>query len=974
MFLLNSTTRKLFYTAAVLIASTFITLQVAAQTSTITGKVTSENGPVENALILAGSQNTNTDINGSYLLSVTPGTITVEASLAGYHPQKKTITVEAGQTTTVDFVLESAGNLNEVVVVGSRNPGRSSTESPVPVDVIPLKQIANQVGQLDVNQLLTYLAPSFNSVRQSLGDATDHIDPAQLRGLGPDQVLVLVNGKRYHQTSLLNVNGTVNKGTTGTDLNSIPASSIERIEILRDGASAQYGSDAIAGVINIVLKKTTGLSINASYGGNVTSYDKNYGWNQLHPDDQLPGSVNKTDGQNFQVAANYGVHLKKGYLVFSAEYLKRNASNRTGLYTGQIWPSVNGVDRSDSINGAKGVDRSKFDFRVGNSEITSGGGTVNFAYPINDHLEVYAFGLANFKDGVAGGFYRYPNNLRPGGSIIPSTEADYDYQDASALLLEKYPYGFLPLEESKVRDYSITGGIRGSLGAWKVDLSQTYGANSYTYLVSNSANYTQAYLPGMTADALQTEFNSGKTKLYQAITNLDVSRKHDVLYGLNTALGAEFRVDGYGLEAGELNSYANLTTDNGLQGIAGAQVFAGFLPSNAGNWNRNSFALYSDNELDITKNWLLAAALRYEHFSDFGSTLNYKVATRYKFTDWLALRAAASSGFRAPSLQQEHYSKVTTLFVQSTSGGGLVPTQSGTFPNDSKIADILGIPKLKQETSHSYSVGLTVTPGKGLNLTVDAYQIDIKNRIILSNAFSGGSNAELTQLLNDAGAGTASVFANAIDTRSRGIESVLSYTKSFGTDHHLNISLAHSYIENKVRRDDNGAIIIHASEVLENSGQVSKYFNRADQSRIETYSPRTKAIFTAQYRYKKAGVLLRFSYFGSVQSLTDTTGAAAALAQNKAGGNYAFNAFDGGALQSLDQKFGGKTITDLTLSYYINRFITVSVGANNLFDVYPDKILHSGNSNNSIFTYSRAVSQFGFNGRYVFGKLLFNLP
>ncbi|HEX7755320.1 MAG TPA: TonB-dependent receptor plug domain-containing protein, partial [Niabella sp.] len=345
---LNSTTRKLFYTVAVLIASTFITIQINAQT--ITGKVSSENGPVENALILAGSRNTSTDVNGSYSLSVTPGTITVEASLAGYRPQKKTITVEAGQTVTVDFVLESAGNLNEVVVVGSRNPGRSSTESPVPVDVIPLKQIANQVGQLDVNQLLTYLAPSFNSVRQSLGDATDHIDPAQLRGLGPDQVLVLVNGKRYHQTSLLNVNGTVNKGTTGTDLNSIPASSIERIEILRDGASAQYGSDAIAGVINIVLKKTTGLSVNASYGGNVTSYDKNYGWNQLHPDDQLPGSVSRTDGQNFQVAANYGIPLKKGYLVLSAEYLKRNASNRTGLYTGQIWPGVNGVDRTDSIN------------------------------------------------------------------------------------------------------------------------------------------------------------------------------------------------------------------------------------------------------------------------------------------------------------------------------------------------------------------------------------------------------------------------------------------------------------------------------------------------------------------------------------------------------------------------------------------------------------------------------------------------
>ena len=637
----------------------------------------------------------------------------------------------------------------------------------------------------------------------------------------------------------------------------------------------------------------------------------------------------------------------------TGEYLHRGSSNRVGLYTGQVWPNVNGVDRSDSINSAKGLGRSDFDLRVGNAEVKSGGWTANFSYPVGKFWEVYATAIGNYRNGYAYGIYRYPNSIRSGGSFPASNSYS---AAAAAKIQELHPNGYLPEENSKVRDYSFIAGIKGTLGSWRADLSQTYGRNSYEFLVDNSANYTQAYLNGVSSSELQTSFNSGKTKLYQAVTNLDFSKSHNVLQGLNTALGGEFRVDGYGIDAGEYNSYANLTTDNNLAGIAGSQAFSGFLPDNAGNWNRKSFAFYSDNELQITKQWLLTGALRYEHFSDFGSTLNYKFSTLYKITPSLSVRGAASSGFRAPSLAQIHYAKVTTLF--NTVNNELDPIQSGTFTNDSKVAELLGIPKLKQETSRSYSLGATYKIFHGLDLTVDAYQIDIKNRIVLSNNFTGGTDAALTNALSAVGAGSAAVFANAIDTRSRGIEGVLSYSKSWGNQS-LNVSYAHSTVVNRARKDKDGNFIIHSSSILENSGQASSYFNRQDLGRLEGYTPKNKDIVTANYSIGRLSTLLRFSYFGEVTYLNTSIATSV-------------NPFTGQA-ESLDQTFKGKGLTDLSLSYKLWKVASITVGANNLFDVYPDKNGHYGNTSSGRFVYSRTVSQFGYNGRYVFGKLAIQL-
>ena len=288
---------------------------------------------------------------------------------------------------------------------------------------------------------------------------------------------------------------------------------------------------------------------------------------------------------------------------------------------------------------------------------------------------------------------------------------------------------------------------------------------------------------------------------------------------------------------------------------------------------------------------------------------------------------------------------------------------AGTFTNDSKVAEILGIPTLKQETSLSVSVGAVAKIAKGFDLKVNAYQNDIKNRIILSNTFNGGNNAALTNELNAAGAGTASIFTNGVDTRSRGLEAVLTHTTKFAHNQSITTSAAHVSLQNKITRDANGNIIIHASTVLEASGQLSKYFNRADQSRIETYSPKTKDIVSFQYKIGKAGALLRVSYFGKVSALADSRG----------GANLAANAFDGCTVETIGQAFSGKGITDLSFSYAILKNVTVNIGATNLFNVYPDEQTHYNNTSSGRFTYSRAVSQFGYNGRYIFGKVAINL-
>ncbi|MEO8412916.1 MAG: TonB-dependent receptor [Ginsengibacter sp.] len=917
-----------------------------AQNGTIKGTVTDANGPLAGASVSTeGKTGTTTNNSGSYELTVKPGRHTLSISYVGFQVGTKQVTVKANETIISDAKLINASIGEEIVVLGSRSAtGRSNLSTPVPVDVIPLAQVINDIGQVDLNQILNFIAPSFQSSRQTVSDGTDHIDPAQLRGLGTDQVLVLINGKRRHQSALVNVNGTINRGQVSTDLSAIPASAIERIEILRDGAAAQYGSDAIAGVINIVLKKSTGiLEASASYGEYISRYDKNYALFKINNKTDDP-SVKVTDGGTFQASLGYGFNIGKGYLNVTGEYISREGTNRTGTYTGAVYPNVNGVNRDDSILSAKGFTRNNFDMRVGNSRMKGGNVFYNFGLPVGKNGELYAFGGYGQKNGNATGVFRYPGSI-PGNAKIYASN-----------VFAIYPNGFLPQIATDIVDFSTAVGFRTEFDNWHFDISNTYGINTFDFGVRNSANYSEFSVAGNQ----QTSFDAGRLKFWQNTVNADISKKLDVLAGLNVAAGLEYRIDAFGIRSGEEASYKNYDVQSGAS--AGAQVFPGFINTLGGdNKTRNSKAAYIDLEQDFTKHLLVEGALRFEHYSDFGSTLNYKLAARYKITDAFALRGSINSGFRAPSMQQRFFAKTNTLFVSQ--GGNLVPIQAGTFTNDSKPAQLLGIPKLKEETSHSYSLGITAKPFTNFEITVDAYQIDINNRIILTNNFTGGTDSTLNAQLSAVGASTANFFTNAIDTRAKGLETVLSYNAKFAGKHSLRTTLAMTFIDNEVKKGADGKPIIHASAVLINSGQLGNYFNREDQSRVEVANPKNKIALTFNYKYSKFGVLLRFTHFGKVTYLDPGINPANPTA-------FPVNAFTG-QKETLDQTFSAKTVTDLSLSCQLTREVGVTIGANNLFDVYQDRQYHSGNMSSGRFVYSRRVEQMGYNGAYYFARLKF---
>lgn len=887
------------------------------------------------------------DAAGNYTISVTPGRYTLVVSYVGYTTQN--VDVNVGQSGAVqDVVLSGTNDLGVVTVVGSRSTARTRVETPVPVDLIPLSQVVNDIGQVDLNQILNFIAPSFQSARQTIADGTDHMDPAQLRGLGTDQVLVLINGKRRHQAALVNVNGTVNRGQTNTDLSAIPATAIERVEILRDGASAQYGSDAIAGVINIVLKKRTGLlDVGSSYGFYRSNYPRYYALNRIQNKSDDP-NVDVTDGQTYQGNIGYGFRFGKGFLNLNGEYISREPTNRTGTYTGRVYPNVNGQNRDDSIMTAKGLDRNFFDIRAGNSRMRGGSLFYNFGRPVGTTGELYAFGGWSKKSGNAAGLYRYPNGIPNAGNA----------SKYASNVLAIYPDGFLPEINTDIEDFSTAIGFRTKFNEWNFDLSNNFGMNTFDFGVDNSINYTQfAVTPSP-----QRSFDAGGLKFWQYTANLDFSRQFPVLQGLNVATGAEFRIDGFGIRSGEEASYRNYDPTSDV--APGAQVFPGFVNTIGDNQQRNAKAVYVDLEQDFSRRFLLTGALRYENYSDFGSTLNYKFSTRYKVAEWLNLRGSVSTGFRAPSQQQKYYTKTNTLFVSSS--GGLVPVQAATFPNNSDVARALGIPELEEETSQNFALGFTARPLAGLELTVDAYQIDIDRRIILTNNFTG-TTPEIKAALDAAGANRANFFTNAIDTRARGVEAVLSYNTSFRGNHSLRTVLALNINNNDVKKDANGNPIIYASDILVNGGQLGNYFNREDQSRIEVANPRDKVTLSFNYRYRKFSSFLRFVRFGPVTYLDPTINL-----NNPAA--FPINDFAGGQRQTLDQTFEAKTVTDLSVSYQVLKTLTATLGVNNLFDVYPDVQTHSGNQSLGRFVYSRRVQQMGFNGAYYFARLRLALP
>ena len=895
----------------------------SAQVGTISGKVLDENGeplPGANVTIVGTMRGASANAEGAYSFRVEAGTYTVRATFIGYASQTKEVTVVAGETVTVDFTLaESAVEFGEsLVVVGSRS-ARTATETPVPVDVISA-QTLELSGQLELNQTLTYVAPSYTANHQTIADGTDHINPASLRGLAPDQVLVLVNGKRRHPVALVHVNGTFGRGSVAVDLNSIPQSSIERVEVLRDGAAALYGSDAIAGVINLVLKEQT----------------------QKLQMDVTTGVTGEGDGEQVEVSANYGFNLgDRGFFNVTAQYLDRGRTNRSDPYQGPIFFTDRAQD--DAEIARRGLTRRDFSMKTGQAAAEFGALFFNSAYSITENAELYAFGGLSFRNGMATGFYRRP------------------IQEAR-VVYEIYPNGFLPEIHTKINDRAFTAGLRGNKNGWDVDLSFTNGRNSFKFNIENSNNASMGA-------ASPTTFDAGTLHFEQWIGNLDIVRPLNVegVNSMNLAFGSEFRVENYQIVAGEFASYSLGnggdvpgvdfdTTSTGSPKAAGSQVFPGFQPANEVDRYRNSISVYANLETEVNDWFLIDLAGRFENYSDFGSRVTGKIASRLEIMEDVALRAALSTGFRAPSLHQVWFNNISTQFVIDPATNELFGAQVLTANNLSNVTKAFGIPNLTEETSVNVSAGFTARPHPKLSLTTDFYYITIDNRIVLTSRFSSSNPtfAEILKPFEPFGVSRAQFFANVVDTRTRGLDVVAAYFTPIGSGR-LDVTLAANFTKTEVTAVNIPETTIRKFEEANGRPPTASelqdirntLFNREERNRLEDALPREKGNLTVRYSQGPWSFLVRAAYFGDVKYKPTNP--------------------------ANDETFSAKTLFDLDLGYEFLNGVRLSVGASNLFNTFPDKHQKAANYSNGNFPYSRRVTQFGINGGFYYGRLQFRL-
>ena len=858
-------------------------LLLAQQQTVVTGQITTaQDGasvPGATVEIAEIKQSTTTGQDGRYSLTVpaTEQRVELRVTAPGLGSRTVTITLAPG-TVTRDFSLAVA--FTEAVTVGSRAPG-ADAEKAVPVDILTAEHI-QRTGATEVMQIIQALAPSFNFPRPTISDGTDSVRPATLRGLGPDQVLVLVNGKRRHQTALVHINSTIGRGSTGVDLNAIPLAAIERIEILRDGAAAQYGSDAIAGVINIVLKSGSSRpSVELRSGGNRGTFR-----------DVFDTDHEFSDGGTLDVGASHGFALGRGFLMIAGEYRDRSGTNRAGPDTGDLFSPQPNIHWGDS--------EEKNGLLFANAELPLAGGTTTF----------YAFGGWARRDGSHGGNYR----RRTDAGNWPSL----------------YPAGFLPLIEPKNVDGSVAVGMRGiAARRWFWDASVAGGHNRLDYHVGNSLNVSL----GPTSPPNQTEFYSGAIAFNEITANLDVRREIDIGFvkRSNLALGVEYRRDNYQIEAGELASY----TDGGVRDQAGnpaapgAQVFPGFRPSNEIDESRGNVAAYADIEGNVAKALRVGLAGRYEHFDDFGGTFDGKLTVRASPHKRVVLRGAVSTGFRAPSLGQIHFSTVSTNFLLMD--GQFVPVEAGTFPVSSPEARALGATDLEPESSRHLSGGIAVQPIDRLDITVDLYRIAIDDRIVLSDNFTG---ARIADLLRPFGANAARFFTNAIDTRTRGIDVTANYAVDFETRGVVRLQALYNYTDTDITR------ISPTPPQL--AGFENTLFSRVPPNDIEfrrvtCAQPKSNVRLSGEWEWRRISTLARGSRYGEYCSV-----------------------------EAIDQTYQAAWLADVELTYRLAQ-MRLGFGIQNVGNVFPDRNLVAV-TNRGTRTFPRNAP-FGFNGRYLYGRI-----
>ncbi len=904
-----------------LVTGTTVAQAQGTISGTVTAKETGEGLAGATVLVIESNRSVTTHTDGSYTITVPPGSYTLLVTKTGHASGRQSVTVAAGATVTANFeVAERLTQFGEnVVVVGSRTR-RTAIETPVPVDVVAADDLID-TGQTETSRMIQFLAPSFNFSTSTVSDGTDIVRPSTLRGLGPDQTLVLVNGKRRHNSALVHVNGSIGRGTAGVDLNAIPPSAIDRIEVLRDGAAAQYGSDAIAGVINIILKSDS----------EATRVDMSAGQNF------------DEDGETYTVGVNRGWSIfGDGFFNISAEFRDRGFTNRAGQDPRRIFnyleqefgmPALSDSDGDGTCDGGgsctldpREATYNRLNHRYGDAASENAYVWFNSEIPVSDNLDLYFFGGYSDRDGESAGFNRLPSQSRTNVLI--------------------HPAGFLPRINTRVNDYSFSAGARTTVGEdWTLDANVTTGMNEFEFIISNSANTSLGTLSPTMADAGTLSF--GQTTftadLYTAV-DWGLAKPTAV------AVGLEFRKDEYEIEAGQPESYIDGCADDmdafpcfadqfGGRAPAGIQVFPGFQPANQVDKSRDNIAIYGDIEMNPSEDFLFGVAARFEDYSDFGSKLVGKLTGRYAFTEEFALRGSASTGFRAPSLHQSNFNNISTQFVLI--GGVTTPLEVGTFRIGSPVANALGAEPLKEETSVNYGAGFTAKPMPNLLITADVFKIDIDDRIVISGQFRAADSQELADILDPFGVNAAQFFTNAIDTETEGAEIVVAWTRSFGDDQRISLTGAGAWNDTQVVGS------VRTPAPLAGLGET--LFNRTERTFVERGQPREHYTVSAKYAKGPFTALTRFNKFGAVTTAESPSD------------------------PSIDQTFTGKWLTDLDLSYRFNNGVRWTVGASNIFDEFPDK-QRDEISFNGIFQYPRRTAPFGFNGGYYYTRLSFVIP
>lgn len=740
---------------------------------------------------------------------------------------------------TLDSDLEDILNMQSELSaeVGSRSGSVGTSSSIVPTDVITHEQIKHS-GYTNLSDALRYFVSGYNSPKTSIADGSDHIRIFTLRGMSPDQVLVLVNGKRIHTSALLNVNATIGRGSSGVDLDTIPLVAVEKIEILRDGAAAQYGSDAISGVVNIILK---------GYGFDSEA--------SLHT-----GIRDKKDGE--KVSASAFVSLPQRYdgytnLTIEASQQQKTQRARKGAY---LYPSHAGLPKAKDLK------------LLLNNETN-----------LENDASIYSNIIFNYRDSEASAFFR------------PA-----DHNPATTLL---YPDGFLPMINAKINDASFTLGIKDKTSSglnW--DLSNTLGYNEIRYYLTNSMNY------GYGATSPRS-FNLGVLRFLQNSTNLDLKQS----FGLfELAGGVEFRYENYEIKSGDEASYTN--------GIS--QGFAGYHPDNAQDKSRKNYALYLDALYKPSSDFTLDIATRYEHYNDFGSTLNAKLALGYKASQNLLLRASASTGFRAPSLAQSYYSQTSTF-------GGLV---EGTFRVDDEISRALGSKDLKAEKSRHFTIGAIYSPTSKTSLSIDYFHTKVNDRIMLSNEIGGaGATPAQNAILLAHGVDKARFFTNAVDTHTQGVDLKLTHKEEFANSSSLDSTIWYNYSKN---------------EVISFNNPTQNRANSFEQvDRMEHGQPKEALRILNSYNIDKTTITLNVSRYGKYAQVIE-------------GKQYDFNS---------------KWLCDVDISYAFSKSLDLFVGAHNLFDTYPNEwsgVINNNYGSTGVKPYSR-YSPFGYSGAYYYASLAY---